>query len=127
MRISQLSPQWLAAALEVDPARITGLETAPVGTGQMADTYRLSFHLDGAAQSLILKLTSDAPASRETARRQLNYVREVRYYQALAATVEVRAPRCQHAFEFGLDAAVRYPSGFQWGCNELPVVIKAHE
>jgi aminoglycoside phosphotransferase (APT) family kinase protein len=97
MRISQLSPQWLAAALEVDPARITSLETAPVGTGQMADTYRLSFHLDGAAQSLILKLTSDAPASRETARRQLNYVREVRYYQALAATVEVRAPRCRHA------------------------------
>jgi cytochrome P450 len=30
-------------------------------------------------------------------------------------------------FEVDLDAAVRYPSSFQWGYNELPVVIKAHE
>lgn len=97
MRISQLSTAWLAAALKEDPLRVTGLEPVPVGTGQVADTYRLSFRLDGAAQSLILKLTAQDPVSRETGRRQANYLREVRFYQCLAGTMEVRAPRCRHA------------------------------
>jgi cytochrome P450 len=30
-------------------------------------------------------------------------------------------------FGFDLDAAVRYPSSFQWGYNELPVVINGYE
>jgi Ser/Thr protein kinase RdoA (MazF antagonist) len=97
MRISELCTVWLAAALKVDAARITDLESAPVGTGQVADTHRLSFQLDGAAQSLILKLTSDDLTSRETGRRQANYLREVRYYQFLAESLRIRAPRCRHA------------------------------
>jgi cytochrome P450 len=30
-------------------------------------------------------------------------------------------------FEIDLDAAMRYPSSFQWGYNELPVVINSYE
>jgi hypothetical protein len=97
MRISQLTTAWLAAALKEDPFRVSGLEPVPVGTGQVADTYRLSFRLDGAARSLILKLTAEDAVSRETGRRQANYLREVRYYQCLAGSLEVRAPRCWHA------------------------------
>jgi hypothetical protein len=97
MRISQLTTGWLAAALKQDPFRITDLEPVPVGTGQVADTYRLTFRLDGTPASLILKLTAEDPVSRETGRRLGNYLREVRYYQSLAGTLEVRAPRCQHA------------------------------
>jgi Ser/Thr protein kinase RdoA (MazF antagonist) len=108
MRIAQLTTAWLAAALGVDPSRVDGLELAPVGTGQVADTYRLVFRLDGAPQSLILKLTSEDPASRKTGQRQANYLREVRFYQSLAASMEVRAPRCTHASisEDGLEFAL---------------------
>jgi Ser/Thr protein kinase RdoA (MazF antagonist) len=97
MRISELSTAWLAAALEIDPSRITDLDSDPVGTGQMADTHRLRFRLDGTPRSLILKLTSDDTASRETGRLQANYLREVRFYQELAPTLAVRVPRCRHA------------------------------
>jgi aminoglycoside/choline kinase family phosphotransferase len=97
MRISELSTAWLAAALKVGPSRVTDLESDPAGTGQVADTYRLSFQLDGTAQSLVLKLTSDDLTSRETGRVQANYLREVRFYQELAPTVAVRVPQCRHA------------------------------
>jgi cytochrome P450 len=30
-------------------------------------------------------------------------------------------------YEVDLDAAVRYPSSFQWGFNQLPVVITSHD
>lgn len=94
MRISELSTAWLAAALNVDIYRITGLEWAPVGTGQVADTYRLRFLLDGAKASRVLKLTSDDAVSRETGRQLGCYLREVRFYQELAPTLAVRVPRC---------------------------------
>jgi Ser/Thr protein kinase RdoA (MazF antagonist) len=97
VRISQLSTGWLAAALGAAPDRVTDLAATPVGTGQMAGTHRLRFRLDGDPQSLILKLTSDDPTSRETGRWQANYLREVSFYQVLASSMEVRAPRCRHA------------------------------
>lgn len=97
MRISELSPAWLAAALKVDTSRIAGLESAPVGTGQVADTYRLCFLLDGVEESRVLKLTSDDPVSRETGRQQACYLREVRFYQELAPTLAVRVPQCASA------------------------------
>jgi Ser/Thr protein kinase RdoA (MazF antagonist) len=96
MRISELSPAWLAAALQVDPSRVTDLEAAPVGTGQVADTYRLCFRFDETAKSLVLKLTSDDLTSRETGRLQACYLLEVRFYQELAPTLAVRVPRCRH-------------------------------
>lgn len=102
MRISELSPAWLAAVLRVDPARIAGLEAAPVGTGQVADTYRLCYRLDAAPRSLVLKLTSDDLISRETGRQQANYLREVRFYQELAPTLTMRVPGCAGA---GIDGS----------------------
>lgn len=96
MRIAELNPAWLAAALEVTPSRISGLRADPVGTGQVADTYRLCFAVDEAERSLILKLTSDDQSSRQTGRQLANYLREVRYYQHLADTLNVRAPKCWH-------------------------------
>ena len=97
MRISDLSPEWLAAALKVDTSRITELKSAPVGTGQVADTYRLCFLVDGTRESRVLKLTSDDDISRETGRQQSCYLREVRFYEELAPTLAVRVPRCASA------------------------------
>jgi hypothetical protein len=97
MRIAELSPAWLAAALGVDQARIAELTYAPVGTGQVADTCRLCFQLDGTARTLVLKLTPDDPVSRETGRLQACYLLEVRFYEELAPTLGVRVPRCLHA------------------------------
>jgi Ser/Thr protein kinase RdoA (MazF antagonist) len=92
MRITELDTAWLAAALKVAPSRITGLESAPVGTGQVADTHRLLFQLDGTPESRVLKLTPEDAVSRETGRLQACYLREVRFYQELAPTLSVRVP-----------------------------------
>jgi len=94
MRISELSPAWLATALKVDSSRITDLESSPVGTGQVAETYRLSYQLDRNPQSLVLKLTPDNDISRETGRLQASYLREVRFYQELAPTRPARSSTC---------------------------------
>jgi hypothetical protein len=103
MRITELDTAWLAAALKVDASRITNLESSPVGTGQVADTHRLSFQLDGTPGSRILKLTPESAVSRETGRRQACYLREVRFYQDLAPTVAVRVPRLVDA---GIDDSI---------------------
>jgi Ser/Thr protein kinase RdoA (MazF antagonist) len=92
MRITELDTAWLAAALKVDPSRVTGLESTPVGTGQVADTHRLLFQLDGTPQSRVLKVTPESEVSRETGRQQACYLREVRFYQELAPTLPVRVP-----------------------------------
>jgi Ser/Thr protein kinase RdoA (MazF antagonist) len=93
MRIAELDTTWLAAALKVDPGRITDLESSPVGTGQVADTHRLCFQLDGTPASRVLKVTPESAVSRETGRRQACYLREVRFYQELAPVLPVRVPR----------------------------------
>lgn len=97
MRIAELNTTWLASAVGVEPARVAGLDAAAVGTGQVADTYRLRFRLDGEPRSLVLKVTPDNPVSRQTGQGQASYLREVRFYQELAATLAVRVPRWRGA------------------------------
>jgi len=63
----------------------------------VAETYRLSYQLDGSPQSLVLKLTPDNDISRETGRLQASYLREVRFYQELAPTLPVRVPQYRNA------------------------------
>ncbi len=136
MRTSELSPAWLAAALNVEPSRVTDLTSDAVGTGQVADTYRLSFRLDGTAQSLVLKLTPDDPISRETGRLQGCYLLEVRFYQELAPTLGVRVPGCRHAavdaagteFELLLEDMTPCRQGDQLtGCTVAEVEAVLHE
>ncbi len=98
MRISQLSRVWLGAALGINPDRLTGLTSTPVGAGQMADTYRIEYSVDGEVrQSLVLKLTPDNDRSVAIGQSEKNYQREVGFYRVFADRLGVRTPRCLHA------------------------------
>ncbi|MFF3667012.1 phosphotransferase family protein [Microtetraspora malaysiensis] len=97
--VAEMTPGWCSAALSrrFGGARVTGVTTAAVGTGQMADTYRL--HLDyspaGAGPATVIaKLAAASPASRTAAKVTRAYEVEARFYQHLAPTLPVRSPRC---------------------------------
>jgi hypothetical protein len=72
-----------------------------VGTGQMADSVRLSprYDTDDAAgpSSVVGKFTAADVTSRSTALAMRTSEVEVRFYQQVASTVGVRTPRCYHA------------------------------
>ncbi|MCV7250605.1 phosphotransferase [Mycobacterium hackensackense] len=77
---------------------IASLESAPVGTGQMANSYRLTLEYtirpDGAPDTVIAKMSSTDPDSRQMGAATGAYQREVLFYQHLADLTDVRAPDC---------------------------------
>ena len=97
----QISPEWLSQVFEKCglSSRVKSLRASPVGTGQMADNYRLQLEFDGdrgdAPSSLVVKVPSTDPTSRASGARG-GYGTEVRFYRDLAAKVAIRTPRCFH-------------------------------
>lgn len=97
---------WLTDALHasgaLDPdAAVVGFTTEPVGTGQMGDSVRFRLEYSGPAgdapASVVGKFAAADDRSRATGIAMRTYEVEVRFYQELAATLDVRAPRCHHA------------------------------
>lgn len=102
----QVDASWLTDALHasgVAPgAQITGLTRSVVGTGQMGrnERFELSWAPDTDAEaprSVVGKFPSDDPKSRATGTAQGAYEKEVRFYQALAGSVDIRTPHCYFA------------------------------
>jgi hypothetical protein len=97
----RITPEWLDAVLAKNgiDARVTGFRHAPVGTGQMADNYRL--HLtyadkpEEAPDTLVAKVSSADPTSRASGAAG-GYITEVKFYLDLAEHVAIRTPRCYH-------------------------------
>ena len=94
-----LTPGWLSEALagSLGAVEIAAVTKQPVGTGQMCDTFRLELTYagepgPGAPGSVIAKLPSADPTSRETAKALGSYENEVRFYQQLAGRLKVRTP-----------------------------------
>ncbi|GAA3348234.1 hypothetical protein GCM10020358_65930 [Amorphoplanes nipponensis] len=97
--VAELTPAWCTAAL----ARCTGgaavaeVAATPLGTGQMADTYRLRLSYetpDAGPPTCVVKLTAAAPESRTAAKVTRAYEVEARFYQHLAPRIRARIPRC---------------------------------
>ena len=105
MHVSDLNAAWLDRVLDHrDGAwHITDIEVARIGTGQVADSYRVQLRTEppdagaGAPDSVVAKLTSDSELSRTAGRNERNYLREVRFYQDIAPRVTARLPHCHHA------------------------------
>jgi len=102
--IESLTPErlssWLSAS--IGEVSIASMTTKAVGTGQMASSYRLDLtYADrrpaDAPDSVILKVSSQDESSRQMAAAASAYLREVRFYQNLAAVAGARVPRCYHA------------------------------
>lgn len=95
---SELTPEWLSAA--IGGGTVVAADPTPVGTGQIADSIRIGLTWDppGAGpDSVVVKVTSSAEASRNAAQSTRTYEVEVGFYRDLAASIPVHAPRCYWA------------------------------
>lgn len=103
--IAELTPEALAAVLRRRPGwealTVTTVESQPVGTGQMASSYRLTLGYAGdsgsAPDTLIAKISSTDETSWQMAVATGAYEREVRYYQHLSGLAATRTPECYFA------------------------------
>ena len=102
---ASLTPEWITAALHAAGlgrgGRVAAATCDPVGTGQMARSFRFRLEWTGdpgnAPRSVVAKLPSDDPTSRATGAMHGAYRKEVRFYQEIARTVGIRTPRCWYA------------------------------
>ena len=95
---ADLTPDWLTLA--IGGGTVTAADAKAVGTGQVADSIRMKLTWDppGAGpQSVVVKVTSSAEASRNAARASRTYEVEAGFYRDLANSVPVHAPHCYWA------------------------------
>lgn len=102
--IGDVTATWLSDALG---ATVVGVAASPVGTGQVADTYRLAVSYDDGddtAQAgddrpttMIAKVPSADDTSRMASRMTRTYEIEASFYRDLAADLAVRSPHCFYA------------------------------
>jgi Ecdysteroid kinase-like family len=101
---SELTAEWLTQALRssdtISKSSVRSFETRIIGEGAgfIGQLAQVSLQYDtlepGAPSSLIAKLPAAALENRELAMFFRFYEREVRFYEEIAATVELRTPRC---------------------------------
>ena len=111
--VEDISAHWMAAALGHAglQADITALSYAPIGTGQMADSFRLDLvHKSADApvhlpRSVVVKMQAEDELSRQAGAGGA-YNSEVRFYTDLAPTLAIRTPRCYYAV--GPDSDCRF-------------------
>ncbi|MFD5497902.1 phosphotransferase [Streptomyces sp. NPDC127091] len=111
MHVSDLNAPWVEKVLtEADGFDISGglagIEVTPIGTGKVADSCRLTLDYadtsipSGSAQrpaSIVAKVSSAADESRGAGRTELNYLREVRFYEEVAPQLKARVPACYYS------------------------------
>jgi ecdysteroid kinase len=97
-----VTASWLDGVLRdsgsLRAGRLTGFESAVVGTGQMGTSvrYRLSYDGDAtdAPRSVVCKFASSDPTSRSTGVTLRTYEVEVSFYRDVARTVGMTIPAC---------------------------------
>lgn len=98
--IEEVSPDWMRRALGAD-VEFSDLISTPIGTGQMADSFRVE--LIGLQKKTSAELSSvvvKMQAANELARMAGaggSYKSEVSFYADLASTVSIRTPECYYA------------------------------
>lgn len=103
-RPEDVTPAWLSSVLAgsdlLDAGEeVVSLSSTPVGTGQMADTVRITFDTaaDGAGRrSVVAKFASADETSRTTGLLTRAYEVEVGFYRQVADRVRTRIPWCYH-------------------------------
>lgn len=90
-----------------DPADVVAVSGAPVGAGQLADSYRIELTLREGARglrSVFVQLPASDAHSAATAARIGAYQRELRFYQDLLPRLEIRTPRLVGTLPVGGDS-----------------------
>lgn len=93
-----ITSDWLSDVLGVD---VGGVRHERIGDGLVGLNLRVSFDHDGTEpglpDSVVIKLPSLDPTSRATGVALRNYEREVKFYDSIADTVDIRVPHCWYA------------------------------
>ncbi len=96
MEPDMITSDWLSGILGADVA-IVGDQRIGDGLVGMNIRYSLQVPADSdLPTSLIAKLPSPDPTSRATGIALRNYEREVKFYEHIAKTVDIRVPQCFH-------------------------------
>jgi len=98
---ADLTPGWMESALRAAgfDAVVTDVEAEPVGTGQMSVSLRVrcavAAPVEGLPETVIVKI----PAPDRDVRQLVcaGYRAEIAFYEEVAPTVAIRAPRCHLA------------------------------
>lgn len=93
--IDDVTPEWLAT---VTGLPVTGIRAEQIGAGigVIGAVYRLHLEGDGVPESVVVKLQGLDEAAVFTGSILRMYIREVRFYDQMAARVPVRVPRALH-------------------------------
>lgn len=103
VRPSAITPDWLGAVLRKagHDVRVAAFDAKRVGTGQVGESVRFTLAFAGDARGAPATVVGKFPSSDETSRAAGvlfgNYIREVNFYNQLAATALITTPRCLHA------------------------------
>ena len=98
---NDIRPEWLTTVLARNgiEAEVRSFATTPVGTGQMADNFRLAIEYASreaaAPDSLVIKVPSANATSRASGGSGA-YQTEFRFYTELANDVAIRVPACYY-------------------------------
>ncbi len=97
--VTGLTAEWLTEALasDLDGAVVTAVTSAPVGTGQVADSVRLGLRYDRPVRlpaTMVAKVPAAAEASRAAARAVRTYEIEASFYAAIADRLDASLPVC---------------------------------
>jgi hypothetical protein len=86
---------WLARILGRDESALVNADWSPVGTGQVADSFRgsLSWKGETGPDTIIMKCPSSDPTSRETGINFGLYAKELSWYATLAPKTAVNCPK----------------------------------
>ena len=98
----ELTAEFLTRTLapHLDGGTVTAVHTAPVGTGQVSDSFRLRLSYDVQADlpaTMIAKVPAADQASRGAARAFRTYEIEASFYDQLAGGLPVSLARCYFA------------------------------
>lgn len=95
--VEDLTSQFLAEALGVDPADIANFEAQRIGAdrGMLGEIFLLDIDLtSGTRQRFAAKFAALRDGSLEAALRGRNYERELRCYEELLSETPARSPQC---------------------------------
>lgn len=107
--VADLSQDFFGSVMGVGSDALVGIEIEPIGTGQIARTFKAHLHWahDHAhlPSRVIIKLAGDEPDLRDPERRISTYRREAGFYKEFGSVDGLPVPRC---FFAGADCSGRF-------------------
>lgn len=91
-----IDARWLSSCLGQGANNLRGVSWSPVGTGQVAASYRgeLDWAKAGAPETIVVKCPSENEQSRATGFHYGLYEKEVAWYRELRQQSEINCPKC---------------------------------